>query len=67
VSKLNGGIPVEFKESRAGDFKGKIASNEKAFRELGWKPKVDIEEGIERYVKWYKSVSKIQNQTHVFV
>lgn len=54
VSRLFGGITVEFKESRAGDFEGRIASNEKALKELGWNPKVDIEEGIKKYIEWYK-------------
>ena len=56
VSKLIEGVKIEFKESRAGDFKGKMASNEKAFKELGWKPKIDIEEGIRRYIAWYKAI-----------
>jgi UDP-glucose 4-epimerase len=58
VSKIFGGIPVEFKEVRAGDFVGRKASNERALRELKWKPKVDLEEGVRRYVDWYKSVNK---------
>lgn len=58
VSKLLGGVPIEFKDSRAGDFVGRIASNEKAFRELSWKPKIDLEEGIRRYINWFKTISK---------
>ena len=33
---------------------GKDFSAEKAKKELGWEPKVDIEEGIRRYIEWYK-------------
>ncbi len=55
VSRAFGGIPVEFREARAGDFVGRIASNEKAWRELKWKPKVDLEEGVKRYIEWFKS------------
>jgi len=58
VSRLLGGIPVEFKGSRAGDFVGRRASNEKAFREMNWRPRIDLEEGIRKYIEWYKSVSK---------
>lgn len=58
VSKLIPGVKIEYKDARAGDFKGKIASNEKAYRELGWKPKVDIEEGISKYIDWHKSAMK---------
>ena len=33
----------------------KLALNsDKALRELGWKPKVSMEEGIDRTIKWYK-------------
>jgi len=58
VSRLFGGVPVEYKEIRAGDFVGRIASNEKALNELKWKPQTDLEEGIRRYIEWYKSVNK---------
>jgi len=58
VSRVFRGTPVEYKESRAGDFRGRVASNEKVLKELGWKPKVDLEEGIKRYIDWYKPVSK---------
>jgi UDP-glucose 4-epimerase len=56
VSRLIPGIKVEYVESRAGDFVGRKASNEKAGRELGWGPKVDLEEGIRRYIEWYKAL-----------
>ncbi len=55
VSKLIDGVKIEYKDARAGDFKGKIASSYKALNVLGWKPEVDIEEGIRRYIKWYRS------------
>jgi len=58
VSRILNDVRIEYKESRAGDFTGRIASNEKAFRELNWKPKTDIEEGIKRHIEWYKSVNK---------
>lgn len=56
VSKIFSGIPIEFKETRAGDFVGRKASNEKALKELNWKPKIDIEEGIRKYIEWFQSV-----------
>lgn len=59
VSELLPGVKIEYKDARAGDFKGKIASNAKALRELGWKPKVDIEEGIRRYIAWFKNTQDI--------
>ena len=57
VSKLIDGVKIEYKDARAGDFKGKIASNYKALNVLGWKPEVDIEEGMRKTIEWYKSVA----------
>jgi UDP-glucose 4-epimerase len=56
VSHIVGGTRVEFVESRAGDFVGRKASNEKASRELGWQPKTDLVEGIMKYLEWYKAL-----------
>ena len=53
-----GDVKIEYKEARPGDYEGKIVSSDKAKRELGWQPRVDIvdiEEGIKRYIDWYKS------------
>jgi len=55
VKKLVGNVDIEYKEARAGDYEGKIVSVEKASKELSWQPKVDLEEGIRRYVQWYRS------------
>ncbi|PXF51579.1 MAG: epimerase [Candidatus Methanophagaceae archaeon] len=46
-------VKIEYKEERPGDFEGKTVSAEKAKKELGWWPKVDFEEGVRRYIKWY--------------
>jgi len=54
VKKLLGNVAIEYKEARAGDYEGKLVSAEKAKRELGWEPKVDLEEGIKRYIEWFK-------------
>ena len=58
VSKLIEDVKIEYRDGRPGDFKGRVASNKKAFRELGWKPKVDLEEGIRRYIRWYREAIK---------
>ena len=55
VKKLIGNVEIEYKEERPGDFGGKIVSAEKAKRELGWEPKVDFEEGVRRYIEWYRT------------
>ena len=62
VKKLVGDVEIEYKEERLGDFEGKIVSAEKAKKELGWEPKVDLEEGIRRYIEWYKEQSGIRGR-----
>lgn len=56
VSKIIPGVKIEYKDAREGDFKGKVVSSERAFKELGWKPKTGIEEGIKKYIDWYKVI-----------
>jgi UDP-glucose 4-epimerase len=59
VKKLIGDVEIEYKEERPGDFEGKIVSAEKAKKDLGWEPKVDFEDGVRKYIEWYrKSVLK---------
>jgi len=54
VQKLVGDVAIEYKDARAGDFQGKLISSAKARKELNWEPKVSLEEGITRYIEWYK-------------
>jgi len=54
VMKLVGNVDIEYKGARAGDYEGKIVSAEKALKKLNWQPKVDLEEGIARYIQWSK-------------
>jgi UDP-glucuronate 4-epimerase len=42
-------------ESQPGDVSVTYADISKAKRLLGYQPKVDMEEGIKRFVEWYKS------------
>lgn len=44
---------IEFTPERAGDFAGRAVSNEKAERELGWRPAVDFEDGLRETVAWF--------------
>jgi len=55
VQSLIPGAEIGYKPSRPGDFSGFSASYEKASRELGWQPQVDIREGIRRYIEWAKN------------
>jgi nucleoside-diphosphate-sugar epimerase len=50
--------------TRVGEFQylRKIISNGKAFVELGWEPRVDLEEGIRRTIEWYRQEILQQKQ-----
>ena len=54
VRRLVGDVAIEYKKARPGDYSGAIVSTEKARKELGWKPKVDLEEGLTKYIEWYR-------------
>lgn len=45
----------EFAEMQAGDVKETYADIEPARRDLGFEPKTSIDEGIPRFVEWYRS------------
>ena len=45
---------VVYVEKQKGDVKDTLADISKAKSKLGWKPKVKIKEGIERFVEWYR-------------
>jgi nucleoside-diphosphate-sugar epimerase len=45
---------------RAGDVRDSQADISKARRLLGYQPSVDLEEGLEKTVGWYKSQEAIQ-------
>jgi len=54
IQKIIENVKVEYIQGRPGDFSGKDVSGELAKRELEWSPKVNFEEGIRRYIAWYK-------------
>jgi len=54
VGKIVGKADIQFGEGRPGDFGGKEVSTQRAKEELGWTPQVNFEEGVRRYVAWYK-------------
>ena len=55
VQKIIGGVEIEYVEARPGDFAGKVTISQRAKEDLNWEPKVSFEEGIRRYVEWYKA------------
>lgn len=55
VQRLVGNVTIEFGTARPGDFSGKVISSARAERELGWRATTPLEEGVRRYVDWYRS------------
>ena len=45
---------VQYQKKRIGDFDGRIVLEKRTNEKLEWKPKVNFEEGVRRYIEWYK-------------
>jgi len=54
IKKVLGNVKIEYTSARPGDFSGKDASSALAEKELEWVPRISFEEGIRRYINWYK-------------
>jgi UDP-glucose 4-epimerase len=54
IQKVVGNVTIEFCDGRPGDFSGKEISSARARKELGWEPRIRFDEGVRRYVQWYK-------------
>lgn len=50
-------VRISFTEGRAGDFQGDTVSAERARTELGWQPTIGFEQGMRRYVAWYRETA----------
>jgi UDP-glucose 4-epimerase len=58
---VNSRIAIEYDTAREDDYRGEVPDTsdiDLKNRELGWEPRFDIEDGIRRYVEWYKSTEK---------
>jgi nucleoside-diphosphate-sugar epimerase len=49
---------VKYVPDRAGDVKHSLADLSRTEKHLGYKPKVNFEEGLRRTVDWYKGQQK---------
>jgi UDP-glucose 4-epimerase len=54
IKKLIGDVTIKYEPARPGDYAGKVVSNEKAKEELRWEPTTDFEEGMQKYIQWFK-------------
>jgi len=54
IQKIIGNVKIEYVPARTGDFSGKEISSELAKSELDWEPRIKFEEGLRRYIIWYK-------------
>jgi len=63
VRKILGDVKIEYVEQRQGDFSGKVVSSEKAKQELGWEPTTPFEDGVRKYVDWYRQQLKEESDT----
>ena len=45
-------------DKQIGDLPFTNSSNKKVFKDLKYKPKIDLDTGIENFVKWYKEYHK---------
>lgn len=54
IKKIVGEVKIEYTPARPGDFSGKEVSSILAKQELGWEPKISFEEGVRRYILWFK-------------
>ncbi len=54
IQKILGDVKIEYTPARPGDFSGKEVSSELAKNELGWEPRISFEEGVRRYIEWYR-------------
>ncbi|MCG7841471.1 MAG: GDP-mannose 4,6-dehydratase, partial [Methanomassiliicoccales archaeon] len=52
-------LEPEYLPPQPGDVDHTWGDNSKAKRLLGWEPKVMIDEGLRRFVDWYKKEGKV--------
>jgi UDP-glucose 4-epimerase len=62
IQKILGRVEIKFVEGRPGDFSGKEISNRRALEDLGWEPRVSFEEGVRRYIEWYRKQEELREK-----
>lgn len=61
VGKIIGNTKIENIPARPGDFSGKEISAELAKKELGWEARTPLEEGVRKYIEWFKAREVAKN------
>lgn len=58
VRKILGNVKIEYMPARPGDFSGKEVSSVRAKEELGWEASTRFEDGLRKYIEWFKARAK---------
>jgi UDP-glucose 4-epimerase len=58
IQRILGPLPIKYAATRLADFSGREISSNRANEELGWKTVVRFEDGLRRYINWYKGESE---------
>jgi nucleoside-diphosphate-sugar epimerase len=53
--KLKSNIKINIEPNRTGEVVKYVADITKARNKIGYNPKVDVEEGLNKSIKWYKT------------
>ena len=54
INKCNPKLDITFKDGRSSEVLSLIANYNKANKELGWKPKINFEDGLDTTIEWYR-------------
>lgn len=65
LKKLDGAASkIDYLKERIGDESYPAIKSEKIRKELGWKPKYDLDKGIDETIHWYKNNSEWVEEVH---
>lgn len=67
VRKIVGNVKLQFAPARKGDIGGKEVCSRRAEEELHWVPETSFEEGLARYVDWFKQELAAENERWALV
>ena len=55
IQRIVGDVEIQYVEARPGDYSGKECVSLRAKTDLGWEPRTSFEEGLGRYIEWYRA------------